>query len=131
MRRFKSILFVADGGEGEKSVLARAVRLASANSAKLTLFAALDAEGYQFNDQETRSAVEAVNEAHLEERRKELEGLRQEAISEHPQLTIDVGSGNGQHGCIGDPGGTRQSPRFRHESCRRKYREMEEVVWHW
>ena len=90
MRRFKSILLVADGSEGEKSVLARAVRLASANSAKLTLFAALDAEGYQFNDQETRSAIEAINKANLEDRRKELESLRQEAISEHPQLTIDV-----------------------------------------
>ncbi len=90
MRLCKSILFVADGSEGEESVLARAVALASANSAKLTLFAALDAEGYQFNDQETRSAVEAINRAHLEERREELESLRQEAISEHPQLTIDV-----------------------------------------
>ncbi len=90
MRRFKSILLVADGSEGEKSVLARAVRLASANSAKLTLFAALDAEGYQFNDQETRSAIEAINKANLEDRRKELESLRQEAISEHPLLTIDV-----------------------------------------
>ena len=90
MRRFKSILFVADGGEGEKSVLARAVRLASANSAKLTIFAALDADRYQFNDQETHSALEAFNKAHLEERRKELESLRQEVISEHPQLTIDV-----------------------------------------
>ena len=90
MRRFKSILFVADGSEGEKPVLARATRLASANSAKLTLLAALDAEGYQFDDQETRSAVEAINKAHLEERRKELDSLRQEAISEHPQLTIDV-----------------------------------------
>ena len=90
MRRFKSILFVADGGEGEKSVLARAVRLASANSAKLTIFAALDADRYQFNDQETHSALEAFNEAHLEERREELESLRQEVISEHPQLTIDA-----------------------------------------
>jgi nucleotide-binding universal stress UspA family protein len=90
VRRFKSILFVADGGEGEKSVLARAVRLASANSAKLTLFAALDADSHQFNDQETRSAVEAFNKAHLEERREELESLRQEAISEHPQLSVDV-----------------------------------------
>ena len=90
MRRFKSILFVADGGEGEKSVFARAVRLASANSAKLTLFAALDAEAYQLADQETRSAVEAINKVRLEERGKELESLRQEVISEHPQLTIDV-----------------------------------------
>ena len=90
MRRFKSILFVADGGEGEKSVLARAVRLASANSAKLTLFAALDADSHQFNDQETRSAVEAINKVRLEERHKELESLRQEAVSEHPQLTVDV-----------------------------------------
>ncbi len=90
MRRFKSILFVADGSEGEKSVLMRAVRLASANSAKLTLYAALDAEGYRFDDEETRSAVEAINEAHGEERRKELESLREEAVSEHPQLTVDV-----------------------------------------
>ena len=72
MRRFKSILFVADGGEGEKSVLARAVRLASANSAELTLFAALDAEGYLFDDPQTHSAIEAINKAHLEERREEL-----------------------------------------------------------
>ncbi len=90
MQRFKSILFVAAGGEADKSVLARAVRLASANSAKLTLFAALDAADYQFNDQETRSTVEAIHKADLEERRKELESLRQEAISEHPQLTVEV-----------------------------------------
>ena len=90
MRGFKSILFATDGSEGEKSVLARAVRLASANSAKLTLFATLDAEDHQFDDQETRSVVEAINKAHLEERRNELESLRQEAISEHPQLSIDV-----------------------------------------
>ena len=90
MRLCKSILFVADGSEGEKSVLARAIGLASAHSAKLTLFATLDADGYQFNDQETRSALEAINKAHLEERREELESLRQEAISQHPQLTIDV-----------------------------------------
>ena len=90
MRRFKSILVVADGSEGEKSVLERAARLASANSAKLTLFAALDAEDDQFQDQETRSAVEAINKAHLDERGKELDSLRQEVIAEHPQLTIDV-----------------------------------------
>ena len=81
---------MADGSEGEQSVLARAVRLAHANTAKLTLFAALDAEGYLFDDLETHSAIEAINKAHLEERRKELESLRQEVISEHPQLTIDV-----------------------------------------
>lgn len=81
---------MADGSEGEKSALARAARLASANSAKLTLFAAVDAETYQFNDQEARSAVEAINETYIEERREELESLRQEAISEHPQLTVDV-----------------------------------------
>ena len=81
---------MADGSEGEKSVLARAVRLASANSAKLTLFAALDAEGYLFDDLQTHSAIEAINKAHLEERRKELESLREEAIADHPQLTIDV-----------------------------------------
>ena len=90
MRRFKSILFVADGSEGEKSVLARAVGLASANSAKLTLFCALDAEHHQFSDPEALSALEAINKIRLEERHKELESLRQEAVSEHPQLTIDV-----------------------------------------
>ena len=90
MRRFKSILFVADGREGEKSLFARAVGLANANSAKLTIFAAVDAERHQFGDQETLSVVEGIEEVRLEERRKELESLRQEAISEHPQLTVDV-----------------------------------------
>jgi nucleotide-binding universal stress UspA family protein len=90
VRRFKSILFVADGSEGEKSVCARAANRASANGAKLTLFAALDAEAYQLADQEHRSAIEAINEIRLEERRKELETLRQEALSEHPELTVDV-----------------------------------------
>ena len=90
MQAFKSILFVAAGDEGDKSVFARAVGLASTNSAKLTLFAAVDAADYQFNDEETRSAVEAIHLAHIEERREELESLREEAISEHPQLTVDV-----------------------------------------
>ena len=90
MRGFKSILFVTGGSEGEKSVLARALALASANSANLTLFAALDAERYQFSDPEALTAVEAINKVRLEERRKELESLRQEAVSEHPELTIDV-----------------------------------------
>ncbi len=44
MRRFKSILFVADGSEGEKSVLARAAGLASANSANLSIGAAHQSE---------------------------------------------------------------------------------------
>ena len=90
MRRFKSILFVTDGSEGEESVLARALKLASANNAKLTLFAALDAEAYQLADQEHRSAIEAINEVRREERREELESLSQEAVSEYPELTIDV-----------------------------------------
>ena len=90
MRRFKGILFVADGSEGEKSALARAAGLASANSAKLTLFSALDTELYQFSDPETLSALEAMNELHLEQRREELESLRGDAISEHPELTVDV-----------------------------------------
>ena len=90
MQRFKSILFVADGREGEGSVLARAVKLASANSAKLTLFDALDAEAYRFDDPETISAVDAINEAHLEERRTELDSLCQQAVSKHPQLNVSV-----------------------------------------
>ena len=90
MRRFKSILFVADGSDGERSVFARAARRASANDAKLTLFAALDAERYQLADLEHRSAIEAISEVRLEERQKELENLREEALSEHPKLTIDV-----------------------------------------
>ena len=102
MRRFKSILFVADGSEGEKSVLARAVRLADANGSKLTLFDALDAESYRFEDPKTSSAVEAINRARVEERSKELESLRQEAISEHPNLdvVIDVETGSAARSVI-------------------------------
>ena len=80
MRRFKSILFVADGTEGEKSALARAAGLASANGARLTLFAALDAELYPFGDPEILSAIEAMNELHIEQRREELESLRRDAV---------------------------------------------------
>lgn len=90
MRGFKSVLFVAVGREGEQSVLARAAELASANSAKLTLFAALGTDGYLFDDPLTHAAVEAVNQARLEERREALESLRQEVISEHPELAVDV-----------------------------------------
>ena len=90
MRRFKSILFVVDGSEGEKSALARAAGLASANGAKLTLFAVLDAQLYQFSDPETLAAIEAMNELHVELCREELESLRGDAISAHPELTVDV-----------------------------------------
>ena len=90
MRRFKSILFVVDGSEGEKSALARAAGLASANGARLTLFAALDADLYQFSDPEILSAIEAMNELHVEQCRGELESLRGDAISAHSELTVDV-----------------------------------------
>ena len=81
---------MADGSEGEKSVLGRAAALASANGAKLTLFAALGTDVYLFDDPMTHAAVEAVNQARLGDRRQDLESLRQEALSKHPELAVDV-----------------------------------------
>ena len=102
MRRFKSILFLADGSEGERSVLARAVELARANGAKITLFDALDAESCRFDDPETGSAVEAMNRAHFEERREELEDLCRLATSRHPELNtaVEVETGGAARGVI-------------------------------
>lgn len=37
MHRFKKIMFVADGDNGEKAALSRAIELAEANDANLTL----------------------------------------------------------------------------------------------
>ena len=44
MRRFKNILFFADGSKGENSALTRAVELANANHAKLTISDTIELE---------------------------------------------------------------------------------------
>ena len=94
MRRFKNILLLADGSTGEKSVLARAANLASANRAKLTLFDAIDTEGYAepIGSAKTPFAeiVETLLKERVVERQKELEALGKTEQARHAGLRIDV-----------------------------------------
>lgn len=90
MRRFKNILFVADGSKGEKAVLRRAVRLASANRAKLTLFDAVATDDHPVVDAQTRSAIGALRRDLVAVRREELESLKKDAIARAPKLRVFV-----------------------------------------
>jgi len=96
MRRFKNILFVADGSKGERSVLTRAADLAKANKAKLTVFGAVDVENYGSFNAMTNSAMEALHQAQLKGRRKALKSLCEAVKSKRPGLrtAVDVQTGN-------------------------------------
>ena len=90
MRIFRNILFAADGGEGERSALARAIRLALVNDARLTLFDTVEAEAYPYLDPPIQRTVRMSNEARLEKRRGELTELRDELARKHPQLEVEA-----------------------------------------
>lgn len=94
MRRFKNILFLATGSKGEKAVLSRAAKLASANRAKLTIFAAIDTEGYaEPSGSVTYPFGELLQEflkEQVAERRKELEALGKTEQAKHAGLRISV-----------------------------------------
>ncbi len=90
MRRFKNILFAADGSKGEKAVLRRAVHLASANRAKLTLFDAVATDDHGVVDARTRSAIGALRRDLVAVRREELESLKKDAIALAPKLRVFV-----------------------------------------
>lgn len=93
MKSFKRILFLADGSKGEKAVLARAARLADANRAELTIFDALDTEGY--SDRGSAESLygellETLMKERTEERREELEALKKAEQKKHVDLRIKV-----------------------------------------
>lgn len=96
MQRFKNILFVADGSQGEETVLARAADLAHANGGELTVFDSVEVDDFAPTDPALGSAMNYWREAHLEERLKELESLGETAASKYPSLriTAKVQTGN-------------------------------------
>lgn len=96
MMRFKKILFVAIEPQGAKSAWNRAIGIALANKAKMTLFDTISVDDAGIYDQDITSKLESIQNARLQERRKELEAWRDTAIAKHPglDLTVDVRSGD-------------------------------------
>jgi len=96
MRRFKKILFLADGSKGEKAALRRAADLAINNKARLTLFDVVDVEDYGTLDTRTATKLKALDKSHIQERRKELVKLSNATVSKHPglRITVDVQVGD-------------------------------------
>lgn len=81
MRRFKNILYLADGSKGEKSALTRAANLASANKAKLTIFDSVEVEDRKIFVTETNAVIDALHTTQLQARLKELKSLCKATIS--------------------------------------------------
>ena len=96
MRRFKNILFLADGSKGENSALTRAVELANINHAKLTIFDTIELEEQGFFDSKTNKEIAALRKTQQQERFGELEQLCETVKSTHPKLrvTADIQTGN-------------------------------------
>ncbi len=62
MKRFKNILFIADGSHGEKSALSRAIALCKLNEAKLTLMDVLDLDGGYSVDPKTEQTISELQQ---------------------------------------------------------------------
>jgi nucleotide-binding universal stress UspA family protein len=90
MKRFKKILFVADGSKGEKLALARAIDLAESNKAKLTLMDVLGFEVEASVEKTTRLTIHQLHKELLADRRNELRQMRQSILSKHAGLRVAV-----------------------------------------
>jgi len=75
MKRFKNILFVADGADGERSALRRALALARDNGARLTVMDVIDEFSTLSPDAQVIEAVGSLQKALARERARELERL--------------------------------------------------------
>ena len=90
MRRFKNILFLADGSKGEKAALSRASDLASLNKARLTLFDAIEPEVHLAFAVTAAHDLEAMLAARVQDRERELAALQRTLAAKHPELRIEV-----------------------------------------
>lgn len=90
MRRFKNILFVADGGGSEKLALIRTMDLAKSNRAKLTVFDVVKEFSFNFADPETIKKVENYQNMLIRERREELEKLVNTVAAKHPGVVTNI-----------------------------------------
>ena len=96
MHRFKKIVFMADGDNGEKAALSRAIELAEANDADLTIMDVLEPEDTQPGDSGLSSALESLQELVVENRRHELKTLAKEVSETHAGVSVDVAVEVGQ-----------------------------------
>ena len=96
MRRFKNILFLADGSKGENFALTRAVELANTNRAKLTILDVIEIEEPGFFDSKTNKEIAALRKTQQQERLSELQQLCETVTSTHPKLrvTADIQTGH-------------------------------------
>ncbi|HEY5622314.1 MAG TPA: universal stress protein [Gammaproteobacteria bacterium] len=90
MKRFKKLLFVADGNDGERQALGRAAELAEANGATLTLFDAVSSDNFVPSDPTLEPLLDDIREAHLQARLEELEELAAALRPEHASLELAV-----------------------------------------
>ena len=90
MQRFKSILFLADGSDGEEIVLERAAALAQSNEAKLTLFDTVETSDFAPPEEFLAETVKGLRETLIRDRREDLEALRKKLAEKYPSLNAAV-----------------------------------------
>ena len=102
MQRFKSILFLVDGSDGEESVLGRAAELAQSNGAKLTLFDTIETSEFAPPEEFLAQTVKGLREALVRDRREDLDQLSKKLAEQYPSLnvTAKVELGNKARGTV-------------------------------
>ncbi len=92
MKRFKKILFVADGNKGQSSALKRAVSLAIANKARLTLIDVLDLEDESALelDPDLKASISKIKNHELKQRRAELTEMKRALNESTPELRVSI-----------------------------------------
>lgn len=90
MKRFKNILFVADGSQGERNTLHRAVELSKSNGAKLTLMDVIDLDGGYSTHTNSEPWIGEFQQELLQSRHDELEQMCQEIDGSLAGLAISV-----------------------------------------
>jgi nucleotide-binding universal stress UspA family protein len=102
MQRFKNILFLADGSEGQETVLERAAKLAHSNKAKLTLFDTVETSEFVPPEEFLAETVKGLREALIRDRREDLDVLSKELVKRYPSLNVAVmiEKGNKARGAI-------------------------------
>ncbi len=95
MQNFKKILFVESGGKGNNTAWNRAVHLAIANKARLTIFDTVGIEDQGISDESIALKLKAIQKARLQERRNELKTLCDAVVAKNPELRVVVSVGYG------------------------------------
>ncbi len=102
MQRFKRILFLADGSDGEEIVLERAAELAQSNKAALTLFDTVETSDFVPPEEFLAETVKGLRETLIRDRREDLDELSKKLKERYPSLNANVKviQGNKARGAI-------------------------------